>query len=169
MRANGIVPLAVKQTRHEVHGGNLGVRDLVTDGIPTPIETASDGQALSRGRLRDQLHDRLVVAQRFAAPVRGDEGEQPVFDLVPFARARREMADANGKSGPRPPALQLQLPEPQALAIAAAAVRRDQQVRALGYSRRPSARHHPRMDATANAPVSWSVPTFTKPVLRPRS
>jgi hypothetical protein len=25
------------------------------------------------------------------------------------------------------------------------------------------------MEATANAPVSWSVPTLTKPVLRPKS
>src|SRR3990172_13364884 len=41
--------------------------------------------------------------------------------------------------------------------------------RVLGYSLRPSARHQPRMDATAKAPVSWWVPTFTNPVLRSTS
>src|ERR1017187_8231510 len=41
--------------------------------------------------------------------------------------------------------------------------------RASEYKARPSLRHHPRTDATANAPVSWSVPTFTNPVLRARS
>src|ERR1039457_227726 len=41
--------------------------------------------------------------------------------------------------------------------------------RASEYKARPSLRHHPRTDATANAPVSWSVPTFTNPVLRTRS
>src|SRR5229473_2004890 len=39
--------------------------------------------------------------------------------------------------------------------------------RAPRYRWRPSARHHPRIEATAKAPVSWSVPTFTKPWLRP--
>ena len=30
-------------------------------------------------------------------------------------------------------------------------------------------RHHPRIEATAKAPVSWSVPMLTNPVLRPMS
>src|ERR1017187_4298736 len=37
--------------------------------------------------------------------------------------------------------------------------------RANEYKALPSLRHHPRMDATANAPVSWSVPTLTNPLL----
>ena len=38
-------------------------------------------------------YDGLVADQRMAAPVLGDEAEQPMLDLVPLAGARREMAD----------------------------------------------------------------------------
>src|ERR1039457_308946 len=38
--------------------------------------------------------------------------------------------------------------------------------RVRGYRRWPSARHQPQIEATANAPVSWSVPTLTKPTDR---
>src|SRR4030067_622488 len=37
---------------------------------------------------------------------------------------------------------------------------------ALGYARRPSARHHARIEATAKVAVSWSVPILTKPLFR---
>ena len=33
------------------------------------------------------------VTERFAAPVLRDEGEQAVLDLVPLARARRQVTD----------------------------------------------------------------------------
>ena len=93
-----------------------------------------------------------------------------MLDLVPFAGARREMADGDGQTRFVGQLLQFQLPEPQPRAVAAAAVGRDEQVAALwDTSLRPSARHQPRMEATANAPVSWSVPTLTKPALRPMS
>jgi hypothetical protein len=35
--------------------------------------------------------------------------------------------------------------------------------RARGYSLLPAAFHQRRIDSTANAAVSWSVPTFTQP------
>jgi hypothetical protein len=37
--------------------------------------------------------------------------------------------------------------------------------RAAGYSLLPAAFHQRRMDSTANAAVSWSVPTLTHPAL----
>src|SRR5438093_12443100 len=38
---------------------------------------------------------------------------------------------------------------------------------ASGYRRRPSQPHQPRIEATPQAPVAWSVPTFTHPTLLP--
>jgi hypothetical protein len=39
-----------------------------------------------------------VVGEGPAAPVQGDEGEEPLLDLVPLARAGQEMAHGDGKS-----------------------------------------------------------------------
>ena len=54
-------------------------------------------------------------------------------------------------------------------AVAAAIYSLDEHWNGGGYRRRPSARHLPRIEATENAPVSWPVPTLTKPAFRPRS
>ena len=45
------------------------------------------------------MDDDLMTNQRLAPPVLADEGEQAVFDLVPFAGARWEVADRNLQSG----------------------------------------------------------------------
>ena len=41
---------------------------------------------------RDQIDDHLVTDERFAAPVLGNEREQPVFDLVPLAAVSAAVA-----------------------------------------------------------------------------
>src|ERR1700730_1450808 len=51
--------------------------------------------------------------KRLAAPIRGDEREQPVFNLVPFAGARRKVTNGNRKARFIRELLQLQFPEPQ--------------------------------------------------------
>src|SRR4051812_43933564 len=75
-----------------------------------------------------------------------DKRKHPVFDLIPFARARRVMAhgDLQGQLVSEP--LQMVLPGPVARAVAAPAVRADQQSARLGI-RRPADRVPP----TANA------------------
>src|SRR5450756_54453 len=55
-----------------------------------------------------------------------------MFDLVPFARPRREMTNGNGKTRFICQLLQFQFPESQPGAIAAAAIGRDEQVLRLG-------------------------------------
>ena len=57
---------------------------------------------------RRQLHgiiDSLPLAadQRPASPIHRDVAEQPVLDLVPLARARREVTDGHILARPRPP------------------------------------------------------------------
>ena len=43
------------------------------------------------GRRGDQIDDHAIADQGFGAPILGDEGEQTMLDLVPFAGSRREV------------------------------------------------------------------------------
>src|SRR5437899_13057291 len=91
MRPDHVVPVAVEAVAVNVHGLHLLVRDSATSRVLSAIQTTDDFEAFRGGRAGDQVDDRLVVPQRFTSPVRGNEGEQAVFDLIPLAGARREM------------------------------------------------------------------------------
>lgn len=166
MWSNGIVPVAVEIITPQVDFSPLFVGDLATDGIPPTIQSAGDFQAGRRGRFRDQVHHRGIIGQRLTSPVQADEREEPVLNLVPFAGTRRKMADRDGETQFIGETLQLPFPQtqPRPMASPASAVISNRV--AWGYARRPSARHHARIEATAKAAVSWSVPTLTKPLFR---
>lgn len=127
-----IVPFTVESVRDEVHGRDLGVGDLVAHRIPPPIEPAGDRETLGGGRRGDQPHNRFVIAQRFTAPVRADEGEQAMFHLVPFARPGRKVADPNGETRLIGQGLQLHLPLPEPIAVTAPTIGRDQHAPRVG-------------------------------------
>ena len=103
------------------------IRHLPTRRVFPTIQTAGHLESFSGCRARDQIYVRLIIPKWFTAPIRGDEREQPVFNLVPFAGARRKMTDGNRKARFIRQLLQLQFPESQPRAIAAPAIRRDQQ------------------------------------------
>ena len=132
MRPNRVIPVPVKLAALQIHSLHLLVRYLTARRVFSAIQAASYFQALRGGGARNQSHDCLVVAQRFAPPVRGDEREKPMFDLVPLARSRREMANGNGQARLVRELLQFEFPEPQPPTIAAPAVGRDEQVPRLG-------------------------------------
>ena len=75
---------------------HLLVRHLATSRVFSAVQATCHFETLGRSSPGDQIDDRLVVPKRFAAPVRGNEREQPVLDLVPFACSRREVADRDG-------------------------------------------------------------------------
>ena len=77
------------------------------------------GEALFVGGRGDELHDDLVAHQRFATPVLTDERKESMLDLVPFARAGRQMANVNVQASLVCKPLQLALPEAIARAVAA--------------------------------------------------
>ena len=86
-----------------------------------------DGEAgASRGR-PDQLDDHRMGEQRLAAPVLRNEGEEAMFNPVPFAGAGRVVGERDRQPGLIGEALQLALPEANAGAVAAAAIRGDQE------------------------------------------
>ena len=93
MRLYDIVPVAVELVAHNSNVFHFLVGDFASGWILPAIQATSDSKPLGRGCFGNQIDDSLVVTQRFTAPVRGNEGEEPVLDLVPLARAGRKMTD----------------------------------------------------------------------------
>ena len=91
---------------------NFLIRHLAAGGVFPTIQTAGYLEALGGGRARDQIDDWLIIPKRLAAPIRGDEREQPMFNLVPLAGAGRKMADGNREPCFICQLLQLQFPKP---------------------------------------------------------
>src|SRR5438132_1735322 len=75
----------------------------------------------------DEVHDDLVGLQGLAAPIPSHMTEQAVFNLVPFARAGREMAHFDFQARFVAESLQFDFPKAVSATVAAAAVGRDQQ------------------------------------------
>ena len=157
-------PIALK-----VDSFHVVLRALAAGRIFAAIQPARHPQAFRRRRLGNELDHGFIVTQGFAAPIRRNKGKEAMFDLVPFACPGRKMADRQGQADLIRQGLQFQLPRAQPPTVAAPSSAVMRILAASGYSRRPSWRHQPRIEATANAPVSWSVPTLTNPVLRPTS
>ena len=68
--------------------------------VGAAVEAALDGEAGAGGGAGDQLDDHLVGEQGLAAPVLGDEGEQPMLDPVPPDAVIRAQA-LTGSLAPR--------------------------------------------------------------------
>src|ERR1039458_4842145 len=95
---NGVIPVAMKFVLFQVHSPNFLIRHLPAGRVFPTIQTAGHVEPFGCRRARDQIHDRLIIAKRLAAPIRGDEREKPVFQIVPFAGARRKVTDGNRKA-----------------------------------------------------------------------
>ncbi len=72
---------------------HLLVRYFDTGWIGAGIKLGVHSQAFGRRRARDQTNDDCQARQWLTAPVLTDEAKQPVFNLIPFAGARRKVAD----------------------------------------------------------------------------
>src|SRR5712692_9313170 len=86
-----VVPLTVEGVWEKMKSGQFFIGDFDTSGIGVAIFECRDRQALFGGRMREQFKNDLKGGERFGAPVDGNEGEEPMFDLVPFAGCRRIM------------------------------------------------------------------------------
>jgi len=69
-------------------------------GVGATVEAALDGEAGAGGGAGDQLDDHLVGQQGLAAPVLGDEGEQPMLDPVPPDAVIRAQALTRSEASP---------------------------------------------------------------------
>jgi hypothetical protein len=96
-RTQLIVPFAMKVVSIQGEVTKFHVRDLDTLWVAPLVELGLDPQSACGACVPDQVHDRLKSAERLASPVLRDVTEEAVFDLVPFAGARREVAHANAQ------------------------------------------------------------------------
>ena len=118
-------------------GGEVGVTYDHALGVGVGVELGAHLQAAARPGARDELHDHLMADQGPIAPVHGDEREQGMLDLVPLARAGREVRHPDAQTGFLGQAAQLELPQPNAVAIAAPAIGHDRQLGGLGIALAP--------------------------------
>src|SRR3954470_4090427 len=106
----------------EVDLSQLLVRNFFTCRIFSVIHGRLDSQSFAGRRCFDQIDDDFVTDERLPSPVLGYEGEEPMLNLIPFARARRQMADLNWKPQLFREFLQFHFPETNAAAVASSAI-----------------------------------------------
>ena len=76
-------------------GVHFGLGDLDAAGVGLGVGFGVDGQSGAGRGGADEVDDDLMAGERGASPVHRDVGEQAVLDLVPLARAGREVADGD--------------------------------------------------------------------------
>lgn len=138
--ADCVVPVPVKPMPVEPDRRHLRVRDGHAAGIVAAIDLGPDAQSGATVRGADQAHDGGEVDQWRPAPVHRDVGEEAMFDPVPLARTRREVAHRDREARAIGESLQLLLPEAESRAVAPARVGCDQQRPGLGIGRPPHQR-----------------------------
>lgn len=167
--AEGVVPLAVEAVARERECAHPSVTNTAPGLKGTGVELGTDGESGAGHRRGDAVDDDLVAVQRSTAPVHGDVAEQAVLDGVPFRCAGREMAHGDLQTRFHGQRGQFELPGTGAIAVGAARVGGDEQAPGLRVGGAANRGHQRRIEATAKAAVSWSVPTLTQPVLALRS
>src|SRR5688572_24725879 len=95
----------------EADGRQLRIGYGDTGRVRPAIELGSHVQARAAVSRTDETDDRREIDERGAPPVHRDMREQAMLDLVPLARARREVTHRHGE--PRPIGELLELPLPQ--------------------------------------------------------
>src|SRR6202034_3535070 len=94
-----VVPFSMKWISVNMELGDFFVGDFDAFGVDTGVEFRMDLEPGGSAGGRNQAHNDLKTGQRLAAPVLGDAREEAVFDLVPFAGARRKMTHGYAQRG----------------------------------------------------------------------
>ena len=104
------------------NAGHLLVSDFYLRRVIFTVENASNFKTRLRTRVRYQVHNGGVCQQWLAAPVLSDIRKQAMFNLVPFAGPRRQVADRNVKTRLVGQLLQFPLPKTYARSITSSAI-----------------------------------------------
>ena len=106
----------------KIQGSHLGGRDNKACLVATLVELRLDAEAGRGAGVANEFDDRLEGLQWTAAPVLSDVAEEPMLDLVPLARAGREVRDVDGAAQVVGEPLQRGLPPTGPIPVAAARV-----------------------------------------------
>ena len=88
-----MIPIAMKLVSLQRQAFHVGFGDLDTGWIVVLVQLRLDAKPLAGSGPSDEVDDRLEARERFPPPVLCDVAEEPVFDLVPLARAWRKVTD----------------------------------------------------------------------------
>ena len=97
--------------------GHLLIGHLLAGRIAALVQFGLNRQAAPGGRCPDQVHYHLTTDQGPAPPVLRDMTEHPMFDLVPLARAGREVTHRHRQAEPIGQILQFVLPQSTPAAV----------------------------------------------------
>jgi len=133
-RSDDVVPLSVERFAMEVDLRQFRVGHFHAGRIGICVQSAGDAQ--SRGGMcsRNQIYHYFVAYQGSSAPVLSNVGEQSMLYLVPFARARREVTDADREASLIGQALQFPFPQPGTRTVATTSISGNQQPHRLGVA-----------------------------------
>src|ERR1700693_486053 len=82
----------MERVRLDGERGHLFIGEFAPCWVAVRVQLALHGQpGFGRGR-SDQLEDHRVTGEWLAPPVLADPGEETMLNLVPFARAWRQVA-----------------------------------------------------------------------------
>jgi transposase len=121
-REDCIVPFTVKTGTMEIDLRHFVIAHLPACRIRCGVELCPYLQTSRSGGRCDELHNDLVADQGLAPPVLADEGEESMFDLVPFARAGRKVAHGDRNPQLIGQLLKLHFPQPDPGSIAPTAI-----------------------------------------------
>jgi len=112
--------------------GHLLVSNFYLQRIILTVENASHFKTSFRACVRYQVHNGGVREQWLATPVLSDIRKQAMFNLVPFASSRRQVANRNFQARPVGQLLKLPLPKMYARSITSTAICNNLQGTRLG-------------------------------------
>ena len=82
---DGVVPIAVKSILEQMETSPIFVSDFEARGIGLAILDSGHRLALLGHSMRNEFQLHFQGSKRFGTPIDGNEGEKPMFDLVPCA------------------------------------------------------------------------------------
>jgi hypothetical protein len=121
----------MKVGRDEVNPGQLIIGHFDASRINARVEFGLYSQSLLSGSGCNQVKDDIQAHQGPTAPVLSDVTKHAMFNLVPFAGARGEMANLNRETQTGCQHLQSDLPQPTAAPVAATSICRDEKFACL--------------------------------------
>ena len=86
-----VIPLAVEAVTTDVDRGKFFVGNLDACIVPVLVEFGFDGKSCLGCSIGNGVVNHLLTYKWPSTPVLCNVAEHPVFDLIPFTRAWREM------------------------------------------------------------------------------
>src|SRR5712691_2922954 len=125
----------------DVYCRQLRVGNLHLGWVDAGVQFGLYLEAFARGGGANQFDNHLMADQRTPAPVHADMRKQPMFNLIPLARAGWQMTNRHPQTGRICEAVEFKLPQPHAIPVTAASIGADQQLVGLWVD--PHANHLP--------------------------